>query len=67
MLFVTKLRNLLLSQRFWALAVGLGGLIGHELLGFEEIPDVAGLAGSVVLVLGFIFSYAWREPNVSQE
>ncbi len=60
-----KVRNLLLSQRFWALALGLFGLLSTELLGFEEVPDVAGLAGSVVLVMGFIFSYAWREPNVS--
>ncbi len=61
-MFGDKLAGLLLSQRFWVTALGLVGVLGHDLLGFDDVEDVEALAGGVLLVVNFVYSYAKRQP-----
>ena len=59
-----KIRNVALSQRFWVAGLTVGSIFLREAFGFEEVSDVQAAAGAIVLVLGLVISYAWREPNV---
>lgn len=63
-MFLMKLRNLALSQRFWTLVVGLASLLSSELLGFE-VDDETTLVAAAVMFATFIATLAWREPNVN--
>lgn len=59
----TKIRNILLSQRFWV-ALGALVIVFTDAFGLANPSDVETFFGALAVVVSLIIGYAWREPNV---